>query len=237
MSSRLARHPVRAFLVLTVAVSLTAGVAAFAIGGDRTFDDPRALLPLLVTIWSPNIAAALICAARGELPALLRPLRRASAPVVWLLGLLPLALAGSLAAALPGDVSRDLAVLAPLIALNLVMGPLGEELGWRGFLLPRLVPDLGLVGAALTVGVLWALWHLPLWLLPSPHRSVPFALFFAVVVCFSVIMTAIWRAGDRALGPVVLFHLAANVAVGWLEASEIIDAAGYRALVAPGERP
>lgn len=44
--------------------------------------------------------------------------------------------------------------------LNAFFG-LGEEIGWRGFLLPRLMP-LGKFGAYLLLGVIWMLWHLPL---------------------------------------------------------------------------
>ena len=39
----------------------------------------------------------------------------------------------------------------------------GEEIGWRGFLLPRLLPRLGPWGASAATGVIWALWHLPLY--------------------------------------------------------------------------
>ena len=37
----------------------------------------------------------------------------------------------------------------------------GEEIGWRGYLLPRLSGRVGLPAASLIVGVIWACWHLP----------------------------------------------------------------------------
>ena len=49
-------------------------------------------------------------------------------------------------------------VLGPFI--NLIFG-LGEEIGWRGFLLPRLLP-LGKAKAYFLLGVIWGLWHAPL---------------------------------------------------------------------------
>lgn len=226
----IARHPLLAFGAVTFGVSLVAGLAAFHVGGSDTFDDPRALPLLLLMIWAPNLAALVVCASRGEVADLLRPLAAIGTPGAWLVALLPLAIAGCLALALPGDATLDARTWALLIGMNLVMGPLGEELGWRGFLLPRLVPELGTVGAALAVGVVWALWHLPLWFLPSPHSAIPLGVFFAVVVCFSVVMTAAWVAGNGALGPMIAFHLAANLAAGWLEAARVLDgAAFYRA--------
>jgi membrane protease YdiL (CAAX protease family) len=53
--------------------------------------------------------------------------------------------------------------IVPWVALFLVFsGPLGEEPGWRGFALPRMLERHGALAASLTLGVLWAAWHLPL---------------------------------------------------------------------------
>jgi uncharacterized protein len=61
-------------------------------------------------------------------------------------------------------------VLSYLGTYALVMvfgGPLFEEIGWRGFALPRMEPLQGPLLASVILGLLWALWHLPEFLVPS----------------------------------------------------------------------
>jgi len=52
------------------------------------------------------------------------------------------------------------------ITTLLLGGPLGEEPGWRGFALPRLQRQAGPLWGTLILGMLWGLWHLPLYLRP-----------------------------------------------------------------------
>ncbi|WP_319467957.1 type II CAAX prenyl endopeptidase Rce1 family protein [uncultured Pseudodesulfovibrio sp.] len=75
----------------------------------------------------------------------------------------------ALTAAIGSDepVTRE-TVFQVMLPLSIFLGPfinfvfgLGEELGWRGFLLPRLMP-LGKIPAYLVLGILWGLWHAPL---------------------------------------------------------------------------
>lgn len=218
------------FVALSFGISTTFGIIAFAIGGSETFENPRALPALLVTIWSPNIAAVIVTEAWGESTGdLVAPLLDGAPILVWAGALVPLVIAAIVGVGRSAATPFGPRLALTLLAVNVMMGPLGEELGWRGFLLPRLSDDVGLIGAGAVIGVVWALWHAPLWWLPSPHREIPFSVFFATVVCFSMTMTAIWEAGDGALGPIVVFHLGANVGVAWLELTERADAAtAYR---------
>ena len=56
-------------------------------------------------------------------------------------------------------------VLFPLYLF--VGGPLAEEPGWRGFALPRLLKNHSALFSTLVIGVIWALWHLPLFAVPG----------------------------------------------------------------------
>ncbi|MDK2980973.1 MAG: protease family protein [Chloroflexota bacterium] len=93
-------------------------------------------------------------------------------------------------------------MIAALTAMTLVGSPLanmipslGEELGWRGFLLPALEP-LGRAKAALLSGMIWALWHTPMILLLGfgyGHQSWPgFLLHFVLISSLGVWMAAVW---------------------------------------------
>lgn len=239
MKKWIRRSPLACFVAFTFGLSLLFGLLAFQIGGEKTFDDPRALPFLALTIWAPNVAAVVVAWSEGRAKALLG---RVVAPApFWVFGLAlsPMAVAfgvGRLFGTTPDPIAPSTWVL--LVGMNLALGPLGEELGWRGFLLERLATKWGtqrngLLRASLGVGVIWALWHAPLWALPSPQSQISFAIFFATVVCFSVIMAALWARGRGALGPMVVFHLAANVGVGWLEVTGVLDAATAYAFALP----
>jgi uncharacterized protein len=76
-------------------------------------------------------------------------------------------------------------------------GPLGEEFGWRGFALPFLLGRRPPLAAALILGLVWAFWHLPTFLIPTLHQSqLSFPVFVLNSMALSVIMT--WLTGGPA---------------------------------------
>lgn len=87
----------------------------------------------------------------------------------------------------------------------------GEEIGWRGYALPRLARHLGLGGASILLGVIWALWHLPLFFLPgtgSDGQSFP--LYLLHVTALSVAMAWLYWKTDGSLLLVMLMHASVN---------------------------
>lgn len=87
----------------------------------------------------------------------------------------------------------------------------GEEIGWRGYALPRLAQRLGLSVASMVLGVIWALWHLPHFYMPgSPLLGQSLALYVVQVTALSVAMSWLyWRSGQSLL-LVMLLHAAVN---------------------------
>jgi membrane protease YdiL (CAAX protease family) len=107
--------------------------------------------------------------------------------------------------------ARWLALPSTFLMVLLIGGPVGEEFGWRGFLLQRVQPVLGLLWASVVIGLISAFWHLPLFLIPGTAQShLPFALFLVRIVGLSIISTWIYNGTRRSLLFVLLFHASLN---------------------------
>lgn len=78
-----------------------------------------------------------------------------------------------------------------IVALYMVFFvALGEEVGWRGYDLPALQARYGALVSSVILGVLWALWHLPVFFNPETHYSdLPFALQVAFQVPVAILFT------------------------------------------------
>jgi membrane protease YdiL (CAAX protease family) len=133
--------------------------------------------------------------------------------------------AGIAAEAMIGD-SQFLGSTAPLsiglvagafywIGLRLFLGGgLGEELGIRGFLLPRMLTSMGPRLASLLVGIAWWLWHAPVLISAEPIVWVAQLL---LTVSLSVIFTFIFLRTGGSVGVAVLLHAAINGWAGFAE--------------------
>lgn len=112
-------------------------------------------------------------------------------------------------------IAVQLAVL-PLSALVNLIPALGEELGWRGWLLPKLMP-LGTLPALLVMGVIWGLWHAPLILLGYNYADAPGWLALTAMVLMCVLVGAVFgwvRLRSGSVWPAALAHAAFNGAGG-----------------------
>ena len=125
----------------------------------------------------------------------------------------PGALASFQAAAVPSTLF--LYVVAGTVFL-FAGGPVFEEIGWRGFALPRLQRLHGPLVGSLVLGVLWALWHLPLFLIPSwdtPHDNLlDVALFVVWAVSITVIFTWVFNNTKGSVLMAILAHGSINSA-------------------------
>jgi uncharacterized protein len=137
-------------------------------------------------------------------------------------------LALAIHAALGGTVPASPAIgHLPLAIANfglvlLVGGPLGEEFGWRGYALPALTAKLGWRSASLIIGVIWGLWHLPLFFMAStPQAHMPIVWFIVSTIAQSVMFAWVFRHTGQSVVPALVMHTSIN---SWMNIIPIIPA-------------
>lgn len=217
------RHPVAAFFVL--AFALTWAVWA-----------PMALIGAIVYqgwawpthtpgLFGPAIAAFVITAlvaGRAGFLDLLRRIGRWRVSVVWYaVALSPLAFfaiaavaTGSIDFGALGRFSGVPVLAAPVMFLVLLVFGFGEEIGWRGFAVPKLLEKHGLLATALGVGVLWAAWHVPSLFFIENYRELGVGIlpmFLLGIVCGSIFLTWLYRASGGSILICGLWHGAYNL--------------------------
>jgi len=100
-----------------------------------------------------------------------------------------------------------------VIAVPVTMFTFGEEYGWRGYLLPRLLP-LGEIRASVLLGVIWGVWHLPLLLAglnyPGVNIFLAIIVFIFATVALSFTYTWFYVASSGSVLAAAVFHASTN---------------------------
>ncbi|MFI6497235.1 lysostaphin resistance A-like protein [Nonomuraea typhae] len=174
--------------------------------------DRRRTLVLVALAWIGTPLVVLLCLALSAAVGLLsldldglslwrRHLEAAGAPATADMGAM---LAGQFVFAI---------VLAPV--LNAIPA-LGEELGWRGWLVPRLVAARGVVGGLLLSGVIWGAWHFPLTMLGYNYPALGFwsGPYFVIVTVLLAVVIGWLRLRSGSVWPAVLAHASLNAVAG-----------------------
>jgi membrane protease YdiL (CAAX protease family) len=144
---------------------------------------------------------------------------------VWATGLAPADFAGFLRASErslhmgSGAGILNAALIATFGVLQSGVSATGEEIGWRGFLVPVLAQRFGFTGVVLLTGGIWALWHYPL-ILFGPYVSA--APKWVAIPCFTTmifatgVMAAWLRLKTGSVWPAAMLHACHNAIVQWL---------------------
>ena len=185
-------------------------------------------LPGLIVIGTlgPLVAAVVVTAqesGRAGLRSLLgRTLHWRVAPIwygIVLLGPMLLYVAGlALEVVLLGGRTPSLEALIgamPVLVIvavyMVVFVALGEEVGWRGYALPALQARYGAFVSSVILGVLWALWHLPVFFNPDTHYSnLPFLLQLAFQIPLAVLFTWVFNSTGGSVLMAILLHAVIN---------------------------
>lgn len=184
------------------------------------------VLPLmLLGSWTPNIAAMLVIAfiikQKGGIKSLFaRWTCFRIAPKWYLAALSPILVAiatvmtVSLFTTIPVSGLPSPGMLAGLILMSFITGATGEELGWRGFALPRLLRRYNVIISSLILGIIWGIWHLPLWFTGMGWEEIPFLMFMYLGICMTLIITWIFINTNGNMVLVTIFHMSFNVSLG-----------------------
>lgn len=210
------------FFALTF--GLTWGIAAlFIFLGDQVvaiFGEITASNPLFIlAVYSPGIVAVILVLRHYGFKGLASFFRRLTLwrmPLAWwlflILGIPVIFFAG---AGLKGTIGDPLPFspmtqVFPALVIALFLGPI-EEFGWRGLALPLLHRRFNPFWAGLILGIIWAIWHIPAFLLSgTPQSAWSFPAFFFGVVALSVILTPIFNDARGSLLIAVFYHFQMN---------------------------
>jgi uncharacterized protein len=246
------------FFAITFAISWGIGglcVAAFGSPGYVIGKSTTNPLFFLFFAFAPSFSAFATIAITRELGAARDLLRRM---VLWRVGLkwyaivifgviairmlqgAVIALSGASpfgALNLPWLVQQPIGYLIAGLIGQILGGPLAEEPGWRGYALPRMLARMNPLPAAITLGVIWGFWHLPLFFMPGVNQfHMHFASFLLQVITLSTLMTWVFINTRGSVLIAILIHLLTNL-LGDLEhllAGALVELVGVIVIVAAG---
>jgi len=206
--------------IIEVPVALSAqGILPF------TIPMPAVAVAVVAATFGPTVGAFVMTGVTEGKAGMVRLLRRYvqwRVGIPWyvfvLLGIPLIIVLGTIV--IPGALASFQPILGPLLiaypmAFLLTFflgGPLGEEPGWRGFALPRLQERNGPLWGSVILGVLWALWHFPLfWSGVWTPPTIPNMIMFTVMITtLTIIMTWVFNHAKGSLLLMMLMHASFN---------------------------
>jgi len=216
------------FFSLTYAVTWTCFIAAAALSGSVASAVPALAglrWPLLILgAFAPSTVALWLTARADGSPgtrALLRRVLSWRVGARWYGFALGYMAAIKLAVALVHRVATGAwprfgqeawyVILAATVVATVFGGPVGEEIGWRGYALPRLAARFGLARGSVLLGPIWACWHLPLFFIPGLDQyGQSFPVYVLQVIALSIAMAWLYGHTNGSLLLAMLMHSAVN---------------------------
>lgn len=104
-------------------------------------------------------------------------------------------------------------VMVGYIITAFFAGGFPEEFGWRGYLLDRFQGRVNLLFSSLIIGIIWGLWHLPVWLMPDETHTMGifnYLLFIFDVTFSSILFTWLYKNTNGSIFIAVMFHTMIN---------------------------
>ena len=222
------QHPLITFFCLAYAISWVLGVPAAIYPGW-----PGVLS--FLTVFGPAVAAIIVAGlVEGEdgVRQLLSPLKKWRVGIHWYMIVLlgPSAMMIS-SVYLYRLITKESGILES-VRISSILGShfvglsiifiyqfffiWGEEIGWRGYALPRLQTRYHPILASVILGIIWGLWHLPsFWIEGSVHQSMSLPFFVLASVGYSILYTWIYNGSRGSLLLMCMLHAANNTTVSY----------------------
>lgn len=116
-----------------------------------------------------------------------------------------------------GLLNISIPILSQLFFVSLTTGATGEESVWRGYLFPVMKKNYGVIKGSLLLGLIWFLWHVPLYVATSGFMGIELAIYlclaFLLIVSASVIICICYEYNRNLFIPIWI-HLMMNFSVG-----------------------
>jgi uncharacterized protein len=200
----IARHPIAAYIVI-----------AFGFSWSFTVLVSVSLMFGLLALFGPALGATVVSLADGTTGELGGRITAWRVSPRWYLAALaiPFAVAaiGLGAYIASGHPAPGIGSVGAIELVIFVL-VIGEEIGWRGFLMPRLRARMSLPAAGLVTGIVWTLWHLPIYLAPGQGLAA-FAVFAWWVVPLAIVMGFVAERARYSAIVATVMHGSANIAL------------------------
>lgn len=104
------------------------------------------------------------------------------------------------------QLTSPLTILICFFAVMIFGGPVGEELGWRGFLLPKLQKKVNPLISSIILGIIWTCWHIPMFYFHVPGYDISFISYLLETIWLTILFTWLYNNTKGSLLIIILYH-------------------------------
>lgn len=114
-----------------------------------------------------------------------------------------------------GAMVGTLPIMLALSVYMFIQVGIGEEIGWRGYALPKLQASYSALVSSVFLGLIWTLWHLPLFFIPtSSYSNTPFWAFLIFLLPFSILISWVFNSTGGSVLLIMILHSVLNASTG-----------------------